>query len=182
MIFYDLKGFSALCLQCGEPLSFSWMQGSATRGAASSNGSARRLPNDSVQIHWKASFVILPIACTPGVTSCGAQRIVSSSCFVLVIGECPGCFSFSSEGFARLGASKHIEDFFGTVQFQLADECHQFAESAFGKAFFLEPSQVFVGQVADGQAIGRIVLGTVFAEWDSGRDCFLQHLLELFFL
>ena len=75
----------------------------------------------------------------------------------------PVCLAFFLQRMAATGGpAEGFEDGFGPVHLDLADEFQEFAESAFGKAFLLEPEEVFHGEIVEGHTVGRVGLRAKF--------------------
>ncbi len=56
--------------------------------------------------------------------------------------DVPGAFWFQGMA-ATSGLAKGLEDRFRPISLDLADQREQFAQFSFGKAFLLEPNQIF---------------------------------------
>src|SRR6478736_9812798 len=72
-----------------------------------------------------------------------------------------------------------VENGVHTHGFQLAHLRHQLAEAPFGKSAFAEPLEVFLRQVHDGDAAGRIGLDAELAEWNPRLADLDQEIAEI---
>lgn len=88
-------------------------------------------------------------------------------------------FRAQSESSTACGA-EGLEDGVHADFFDFTDMGHEFAEASFGEAALLEPCEVFLGEIHERNAGGRVGLDAEFSEGHVGVADFGEESAEVF--